>query len=120
MKNSNHNNPENEDFLFGKDKKLPFIVPDGYFDSFAQQLIRRIEVMEEISGLPALSAVPKQLSYGIPENYFKISRDQLELKCELSDFSLLSSIPKKTLKPQSEISPEAMEELMAFEKLSAL
>jgi hypothetical protein len=120
MENNYHNNPENENFLFGKDKKLPFIVPDGYFDSFALLLIRKIEVMEEIREFSALSDIPKLQSYIVPENYFSASANKLELTCELSDFSLLSSIPKRTLKPVAEEVSDVTEELEGFAMLSAL
>ncbi|MFL5765749.1 MAG: hypothetical protein ACJ77K_17515 [Bacteroidia bacterium] len=106
MKNNYNNNPENEDFLFGKDKKLPFIVPDGYFDSFALIMMQKIAILEELREFPALSDLDKINSYIVPENYFNSSKNQLEIKCELSDLSVLSSLPKKSLPPAGMLSVE--------------
>jgi hypothetical protein len=126
MENNYDSNPENENFLFGKDKKLPFIVPEGYFDFFAARLIARIEVMEELKMFSRLSEIEKRNSYVTPANYFDISKNQIEVKCELSDFSLLSSIPKKSLPKSAALSVENIlgktndDELKSLKTLSSI
>jgi len=54
----------------------PYRAPEGYFESFAQQLMERIKLntlaaKEELESLsPLLSSISKQVPYELPENYF--------------------------------------------------
>ena len=95
------NNIEEENFLFGKNKELPFIVPQGYFDSFAAILINRIEAMEELTEFEILKSLDKKTAFSVPENYFNSIDNNLEQENELAAFSVLNSIPKPVLKPLS-------------------
>jgi hypothetical protein len=47
-----------------------FGLPEGYFDSFNQRLLARIEQEEELKEFPVLSAIPKTQAFITPENYF--------------------------------------------------
>lgn len=102
MSNNYNNDSEKEDFLFSKNKELPFTVPEGYFESFAVQLINKMDVMEELAEFSTLSAVPKQLLYTVPRNYFTSTENLLDYKYELSAFPLLDKIHNPLLKPLSE------------------
>lgn len=95
------NNIEEENFLFGKNKELPFIVPQGYFDSFATILINRIEAMEELNEFETLKSLDKKTAFSVPENYFNAIENGLEQENELAAFSVLNSIPKPQFKPLS-------------------
>jgi hypothetical protein len=64
------NNIEEENFLFGKNKELPFIVPQGYFDSFTATLINKVEALEELGEFAMLLSIDKKVAFSVPENYF--------------------------------------------------
>lgn len=51
-----------------KDKKNSFNTPEGYFESFNDRLMARIqqETMDEVS-----SIIPKTDGFGVPEGYFE-------------------------------------------------
>ena len=115
---TNYNNQsEEENFLFGKDKKNPFAVPQGYFESLSAKVLNKIEVEEELKQYAVLSALtPPQPSllrqmlrinsergpFIVPENYFIKNENLLEYRYELATFNALASIPKPVLKPLSE------------------
>src|SRR5215831_16341730 len=68
--------------LAGFSPITPYVVPAGYFEAFAANLIQRIKTREvdpitELSSLsPLLSNISKQLPYEVPENYFNELGDQ--------------------------------------------
>lgn len=95
------NNIGEENFLFGKNKELPFVVPEGYFDLFTIKLINKIEALEELGEFATLSSIDKKVAFSIPENYFNSIENSLEEENELAAFSVLNSIPKPVLKPLS-------------------
>jgi hypothetical protein len=95
------NSIEEENFLFGKNKELPFVVPGGYFESFAAILINKIEALEELREFATLSNIDKKTVFSVPENYFNSIENILEKESELEEFSVLNSISKQVLKPLS-------------------
>lgn len=96
MKNNYNNNSEEENFLFGPDKKLPFALPEGYFDAFLAKMVLKFEVYSELNDLPTLQAMNKKNQLELPADYFKKSLNKLEYTYELSQFKTLGSIPKPT------------------------
>ena len=60
-----------------------YLVPDGYFQQFAQSVLDRIRATESLSAgeelaslSPFLASIPKKIPYGVPEGYFgNISAD---------------------------------------------
>lgn len=101
MSENKNNQFEEENFLFGKNKENPFDLPKGYFNSFSDKVMNKIEVMQELEQFPALSAVGRQLCFDIPQNYFSKNENLLEYKYELAAFSELSKVPKPVLKPET-------------------
>jgi len=102
---TNYNNQEEENFLFGKDKKRPFVVPTGYFDKLPGFFLNKIEALQELEQYQALSGItsprpfPKERGFVVPQNYFSKNENLLEYRYELTLFSELSKIPKPSLKP---------------------
>lgn len=99
---TNNNQMEEENFLFGKDKKLPFVLPQGYFESLSAKVINRIEAEEELKQYAALYAIAKQSYFIVPENYFIKNENLLEYRYELTTFNALAKTPKPILKPLTE------------------
>jgi hypothetical protein len=97
MKN-NYDNFQEENFLFGKDKKLPFVLPEGYFDSFSSRLINKIEAEQELADYKMLASLKKPLLLSVPKDYFNSLSDILEYKYEISVYSTLSKTSKPVLK----------------------
>lgn len=72
---TNRNIGEEENFP-GDDKKAFFNAPEGYFDSFSSELIRKIE-REELQQLaPVLFSLEKTEPFSAPRSYFDYT-DQL-------------------------------------------
>jgi hypothetical protein len=82
---------KNEENNLNENEKNPFSLPEGYFDSFAQKMMRRIELAEELKEFPTLSSIDKKLPFVTPENYFVSN----EGKTELVPFETLASLEKK-------------------------
>ncbi|MGZ4034230.1 MAG: hypothetical protein ACXVPU_16505 [Bacteroidia bacterium] len=101
MSTNYNNNSEEDNFLFGKNKELPFIVPQGYFDLFASQLINKIEALEELSEFETLASINKQTAFAVPENYFNGIENLLQDKNELAEFATLNKITKPVFKSLS-------------------
>ena len=61
---------------------MPYVVPEGYFESFAAQLMvklkeKDLDPMQELESLsPLLSKISKQGPYQLPEHYFNDLSDQ--------------------------------------------
>jgi hypothetical protein len=104
------NNREEENFLFGKNKELPFVVPKGYFYSLTAIIINKIEALEELGEFETLKSLDKKNVFTIPENYFGSAEDTVADENELAAFSVLNSIAKPVLKP---LSAQFTEELNA-------
>src|SRR3982751_439152 len=53
----------------------PMAVPQGYFDGFASEMLKKVrtlDVAEELAGLsPALSSIPRVATYSVPGQYFQ-------------------------------------------------
>ena len=64
--------------LLIKDLQEPvFSLPENYFESFADEVLKKIKsqeaqsVMDELKGLsPMLAGISRKLPYAVPENYF--------------------------------------------------
>jgi hypothetical protein len=77
--------PEDLSALISKsDKQVPFDVPDGYFETFAEKLIQKIKItetnsfseeMKDISSL--LSTIEKRDFYRTPDGYFENFAEKL-------------------------------------------
>lgn len=81
--------------------KMPFVVPEGYFDGLASAILTRIQstsisVKDELESIsPLLSGISKQMPYEIPDNYFnKISEDIPVLIHEDESSALLNYIDR--------------------------
>ena len=79
--NSKPNNKENN----------PFSLPDGYFGSFSQKMMHKIELVEELKEFKLLSAIDKKLPFVTPDNYFA----HIEIKNELAAYPKLASVKTK-------------------------
>lgn len=62
--------------------KMPYEVPEGYFNGLADTILSRIKssdvsAKEELEGLsPLLSGISKAMPYSVPDNYFnKVTED---------------------------------------------
>jgi hypothetical protein len=98
-----NNHSEEENFLFGKNKELPFIVPNGYFDSLTAIIINKIEALKELAEFETLSGIDKKTAFSVPENYFNSVENVVETENELTAFSVLNSISKPEFKPLSNV-----------------
>ena len=85
---------DDENFLFGKNREMPFAVPAQYFNSLEQRIINKIEAMEELNEFSILSAIDKQKEFIIPENYFSKAENKIEYQVELAEFNVLNKIAK--------------------------
>ena len=90
---------QEENFLFGKDKKNSFVLPEGYFNSFSTRLLNRMEYEQELTEFKILASVNRQLKFAIPQNYFSSLINILECKYESSVFPELAKVAKPMLKP---------------------
>lgn len=80
-----------------------YIVPVGYFDNLATEVLKRIKASaainprEELKHLSdTLYHISRQTPYAIPENYFALSSNDESVKQELESISpLLSSLNKR-------------------------
>ncbi|MBA3706260.1 MAG: hypothetical protein H0W84_10300 [Bacteroidetes bacterium] len=99
---TNYNNqPEEENFLFGKNKENPFDMPKGYFNSLPSRVMNKIEIVQELEQYRVLAAIDKQYYFSVPQNYFIKNENLLEYKYELAAFTALSKVPKPALKPDT-------------------
>ena len=70
----------------------PYTVPEGYFESFAQAVLNRIQVekmdaRQELESLsPLLSSISRQVPYELPENYFNELSDQALVGAKAIEF----------------------------------
>lgn len=94
---NDYDNFQEENFLFGKDKKNSFVAPKGYFDSLFARVMNKIEYEQELAGFKTL-AENKQLKFTVPQNYFAELTNILECKYELSFFPELNKVVKPALK----------------------
>ena len=101
MDKNNNIEMEDENFLFRKNKELPFITPSHYFDSLADRIINKVEAIEEVNEFGVLASLNKQPEFIVPENYFTKAENEIEHKAELAGLEELSKIPKPSLKPLS-------------------
>ncbi len=88
----NHNEENSE--LNGKGKS-PFSLPDNYFGSFAERMMHKIELAEELKEFKVLSSLNKSLPFVTPENYFAQCSAVTETKVELNNYATLISIKKQ-------------------------
>jgi hypothetical protein len=119
--NNNQNRPE----------KSPFSLPEGYFDSFAQKMMLKIELAEELKEFKVLSSIDKKLPFITPENYFADKAASAEASAELSAYPKLSSLRNKTVfgtpdfyfenaAQKIKSSVEASEELASYPSLASI
>ena len=90
----------------------PYVAPEGYFESFAAQLMARLqgkeldpkEEMESLS--PLLSKISRQVPYALPDQYFSDLSDQALAGAKAIEFvneelenlsPLMSSLKSKTV-----------------------
>ncbi|HWY11959.1 MAG TPA: hypothetical protein VN026_11570 [Bacteroidia bacterium] len=71
-----------------KNENNPFSLPDGYFGSFSQKMMHKIELVEELKEFKLLSSIDKKSPFITPDNYFA----HIEIKNELTAYSKLSSV----------------------------
>ncbi|HYJ37377.1 MAG TPA: hypothetical protein VEV87_02130 [Chitinophagaceae bacterium] len=70
----------------------PYGVPEGYFESFATNLMERIRMSnldpkQELESLsPLLGSISKQVPYNLPENYFTDLSDQALVGAKAIEF----------------------------------
>ncbi len=88
---------DEENFLFGKNKEIPFTTPPRYFDSLTDRIMNKIEVLEELSQFSMLADISKQTAFDVPANYFAEIENEIEYKAELSELSELSKAGKPVL-----------------------
>jgi hypothetical protein len=95
--------------------RVPFAVPTGYFEGFAEILMKRINregnseisSLEEISGIsPLLAGLQKKNTYQAPEGYFETWKTTIPVSASSSSSSGSENYPSKlvaitTGKPQS-------------------
>jgi hypothetical protein len=95
--------------------RVPFAVPAGYFEGFAEILMKRINMegsseissKEEISGIsPLLAGLQKKNPYQAPEGYFETWKTKIPASSLGSSISGAENYPSKlvaitTRKPQS-------------------
>jgi len=60
-----------EQHNLGDKKNSGFGMPDGYFDSFDARLMKKIEMQEELSEFPTLSAIKKENPFFVDASYFE-------------------------------------------------
>jgi hypothetical protein len=86
-----------------------FFVPAGYFEALAETMLAKIKsTRQDITGVPVLDSVSKEMPYHIPHGYFerleesvmdkvRSSADYLSVKEEIETLSPLLSGLKKDL-----------------------
>ena len=79
---------------------LPFMVPPGYFEGFAERMLAKVrggsEAAEELSALsPFLASLPKSMPYAVPDQYFRSSMESLPAFTEEEGSPVLSAIGKE-------------------------
>lgn len=99
--NINATGKEDENFLFGKNKELPFSLPTRYFDALSDKIKNKIEAEEELSSFALLSEMEKKSAFDVPAGYFSSLENEVEFQAELEEFAELSRIGKPVLKPVS-------------------
>jgi len=60
MSGNQIDNSEDELFFPEQGKKIPFVVPDGYFENLSDRIIEKIELQEELSEFGLLSQIKKE------------------------------------------------------------
>ncbi len=66
----NHQNEENT-FIQGLPKGMPYKVPTDYFESVGKNILNSIQIDDETEEIaPLLNSLGKEMPYAIPENYF--------------------------------------------------
>ena len=128
-KNYNDHSGE-ENFLFGKDKKNPFVVPEGYFNSLTERIMKKAEIAHELEEFKNLASIDKKPLFDVPARYFSNSENRLEHSYELSAFEKISTHSKKlpevnadyfaSLENRIRDRYEKEEELKAFSVLSSI
>jgi hypothetical protein len=91
--NTNNTHFEEEGFLFGTDKRTPFVLPNGYFDTLYARILNRIECEKELAEFKTL-AENKKRAFTVPADYFS----NLEYKQELKKYPELENISKPSFK----------------------
>jgi hypothetical protein len=83
-----------------------YVVPDDYFDTFPELLLRRIHAMEagnasdELSYLsPLLSSVPKKMPYTVPAGFFTDNDERIEQAIKAGKNELTTDEELKELSP---------------------
>ena len=67
-----HQQKEENAFLQGLPKGMPYTVPAGYFESLDKNIRNKIQLEEETEAIaPFLNSIGKQMPYSTPENYFE-------------------------------------------------
>ena len=102
MSENNNIEMEDENFMFGTNKEIPFSIPSFYFDSLSERIIYKIELAEEASEFSLLAGINKQSVFNVPENYFEGIENELEYKIESEALVELNKITKPVLKPLPE------------------
>jgi len=59
-----------EQHNLGDKKNSGFGMPEGYFESFDARLMKKIEMQEELSEFPTLSAIKKENPFFVDASYF--------------------------------------------------
>ena len=81
-------NKNEENSKPNKKENNPFSLPDGYFGSFSQKMMLKIEMAEELKEFKLLSSIDKKLPFITPDNYFA----RIEVKNELAAYPKLASV----------------------------
>jgi len=67
-----NNHGDTENFLKGFPLEMPYVVPEGYFNTLNNQILNRIQIEEERTSLiPALNGIDKKMPNTIPKDYFE-------------------------------------------------
>jgi hypothetical protein len=81
---------------------LPYSVPEGYFNSLAENILRRVKAQDllasdEIAELsPLLSGLSRKMPFEVPQDYFQNSMDDLAIiGSEDEESAVLSLIEKE-------------------------
>jgi len=66
-----NNQEEDNSYLQGLSKSMPYSVPVHYFESLSQIVWNKIQLEEETAALaPLLNSIGKQMPNAVPDNYF--------------------------------------------------
>src|SRR6478609_6566565 len=74
-------------------KDNSFGTPSDYFGRSAQNLIQRLQWVEELREFPRLSELKNNAVFNVPENYFSGNT----IRLELIDFPTLKNISNKKI-----------------------